>query len=181
MGEQFFKRGYKPIHNLTEDELKEALTLYEEKVSKDIFKEVSNQHGLDFDGYDDVVAVINLFVSKAITKGMEIGNDTSLVIDHYRQVKDIEEDDRCGVEYVIDGSFYPCRLGEHWSTIGIILEEKREDLYEPFIELMHIWKGEKDVYEGVTRDFLDKFIMDNFKLIGEYQSLDSHIKNAKRG
>lgn len=79
-----------------------------------------------------------------------------------------------GVVDKTDDTFYDCVFAEHWQTIEKILEEKYPDLYEAFIEMTY---GHKEVKEhkGITREYLDGFILDNFQLIGGRNSLDSYI------
>ncbi|MCM0006145.1 MULTISPECIES: hypothetical protein [Bacillus cereus group] len=172
----FFKRESRPVHGLNEDELREALVIYEEKVTAEIIAEFESEYNISLG--DSEKKVIDIFISKAMTKGMEIVADTSLVTDYYWKVKKIEIDDRLGVLDKSDNTFYPCNVGEHWTTLSNILDEKYENLYEPFIELMHIKKGE-DEYDGVTRDYLDKFIMDTFQFLGQNRELSGYLEEAK--
>ncbi|WCK57421.1 hypothetical protein PP175_25475 (plasmid) [Aneurinibacillus sp. Ricciae_BoGa-3] len=174
---QFFKREQKPIHGLNEEQLREAFDIYEKKVAEKIFEEVKSEYGVELEE-GEIKDFIKVFISKGMTKGMELVADTSLVTDYYKHVKNIVTDNRCGVIDISDNSFYPCRIGEHWSTISKILEEKYKDLYEPFIELMHIHKGMNE-YNGITRDYLDKFIISNFKFVAELNNLNSYLDNAK--
>lgn len=79
-----------------------------------------------------------------------------------------------GVVDKSDSTFYDCVFAEHWQTIQKIFEEKYPVLYEAFIEMTY---GHKEVKEhkGITREYLDSFILENFELIGGRNSLDSYI------
>jgi hypothetical protein len=178
MGETFFKRNPKLTHGLTEEQLIEAFNIYQKKIDNEVFEEVKAEYGVELED-GETKDFLKVFISKGVTKGMELVSDTSIVTDYYKQVKEIKTDDRCGVIDNSDNIFYPCMLGEHWKTISNILEEKYPDLYEPFVELMHVKRGE-DEFEGVTRTQLDRFIMNNFKLIGELRVLDEYLNEARR-
>ncbi|MFJ8528465.1 hypothetical protein [Bacillus sp. NPDC094106] len=173
---KFFKREQKPIHGLDEEQLKKAFVMYEEKVAKEIFDEVAKEYNVEFTD-EKTKDFLKVFISKAMTHGMELMSNTALVTDYYKEQKQIETDNRRGVIDMSDGSFYPCGMGEHWRTLSKILDEKYKHLYEPFIELMHLHKGLEE-FNGITRDYLDGFIMNTFQFVGELQSMKEYVTDA---
>lgn len=174
----FFKREQKPIRGLNEEQLKEAFMLYEKKVANDIFTEIASEYGVEFTD-EKTKDFLQVFISKALTQGMELASNPDLVTDYYKEQKQIKTDNRRGVIDVTDDTFYPCGIGEHWRTVSRILDDKYNHLYEPFMELMHLNKG-IDVFNGITREYLDKFIMKTFQFVGELQSIKEHVADAHK-
>lgn len=173
----FFKREQKPIRGLSEEQLKEAFILYEEKVANDIFNEVALECGIEFTD-KKTKDFLQIFISKALTQGMELASSPDLVTDYYKEQKQIETDNRRGVIDVTDNTFYPCGIGEHWRTLSNILDDKYHVLYEPFIELMHLNKGLNE-FNGITREYLDEYIMKTFQFVGQLQPIQEYIADAR--
>ncbi|AFV21638.1 MULTISPECIES: hypothetical protein [Bacillus] len=174
----FFKREQKPIRGLTEEQLKEAFMLYEEKVANDIFSEIALEYGVEFTD-EKTKDFLQVFINKAMTQGMELAGNPSLVTDYYKEQKQIETDNRRGVIDVTDNTFYPCGIGEHWLTLSIILKGKYNHLHEAFIQLMYLHKGGVGQFNGITREYLDEFIMKTFQFVGELQPIQEHIADAR--
>lgn len=168
----YFKQVRHP-HGLTEDQLVKAYTLYEEKITGDIFKELEDEQGLDH-GNDEMKTYLKMYISKGLLKGMELALDSSLVTDHYKEVKKIKTDTRCGVLDVTDGEFYGCAVGGHWETIDYILLTKYQDIYGAFVEMTRI-DSSKDSHEGTTREWLDNFILTSFQLLGGSMVLREYL------
>lgn len=78
-----------------------------------------------------------------------------------------------GVVDKTDNTFYDCAFTGHWEKIQEIIQEKYPKYYEPLIEISYGFK--KDEHNGVTREQLDNFIMQQFELIGGNKQLDSYI------
>lgn len=120
----FFKREQKPIRGLNEEQLKEAFILYEEKVANDIINEITSEYGVEFTD-EKTKDFLQVFISKAMTQGMELAGNPSLVTDYYKEQKQIKADNRRGVIDVPDDTFYPCGIGEHWCTLSRVLWNRR--------------------------------------------------------
>ena len=120
----FFKREQKPIRGLNEEQLKEAFILYEEKVANDIINEITSEYGVEFTD-EKTKDFLQVFISKAMTQGMELAGNPSLVTDYYKEQKQIKADNRRGVIDVTDDAFYPCGIGEHWCTLSRVLWNRR--------------------------------------------------------
>lgn len=79
-----------------------------------------------------------------------------------------------GVVDKSDNTFYDCSFAHHWATVQKILEEKYPNLHEAFIEMTY-----EDTnliqYKEVSRESLDSFLLNNFELIGNRNSLESYV------
>ncbi|MCY8549363.1 hypothetical protein MOD25_05535 [Bacillus haynesii] len=79
----------------------------------------------------------------------------------------------CGVIDKASNTFYECKFGEHWSRVMQIVEEKHPRYASP-LKLMYA-THRIDEHNGVTRDEVEQFILENFELIGEQKSLDEYV------
>lgn len=170
---QFFKREEKKIHGLTEEQLREAFDIYEKKVTQEIFDEVAKEYNVEFKE-DETKRFIGVFISKAIFKGMELVQDTSLVTDYYKEAKQIQTDNRCGIVDRTDDTFYPCSFGSHWQKIKEVMQEKYADKYEALEEMTYSLDN-KTTYKGITKQEIDEFIMNNFSLLGGTNAIESYL------
>jgi hypothetical protein len=80
-----------------------------------------------------------------------------------------------GVADLSDKTFYECNFSRHWETVGYILREKYGKYGEAFDEIMYGFNTKE--YSGVTSDELDKFIMERFKLVGAYKTIENHLED----
>lgn len=71
-----------------------------------------------------------------------------------------------------DNTFYDCDYAHHWETIIKILQEKYPKLYQAF-EILNLRAGLME-YNGITRMYLDRYIMDNFELVGGSKPIDDY-------
>ena len=78
-----------------------------------------------------------------------------------------------GVVDKSDNSFYDCARVYHWSKIREIIEHKYPNLHKP-LEAMYFNEYLTE-YEGVTRESIESFIMDNFELIGETKPIHEYM------
>jgi hypothetical protein len=122
------QRKRKDHSGLTDQELVEAMTLYMEKVKSEIFESASKDYGIKFSD-TNLKTTLAFFMDMALTRGMELGGDTSLVVSHYKQVKALEDlptdyefQRGFGVSGVLlpDGNFIKCGNAEHHKILSDI-------------------------------------------------------------
>jgi hypothetical protein len=138
--EVYFRATAKYPFNLTEDQMREAVTLWDAKVKKEIVEQLNKEMD-PFDITDDafMLEVVMLAVGKALTAGMNMVVDKAEVIGYYLdqkkatpQVTDYDFSERMGVSGVLfpDGTFWKCGNAEHYIlTQGMTFEEQGECVY----------------------------------------------------
>ena len=168
----FFKREKRNIHGLTEEQLREAFDIYEQKVSEEVIEEIENEYGVKFEE-KETRDLISRFISKGILKGMELSQNTELVTDYYKEVKKIENDKRVGVIDKTDNQFYASAIGKHWDVLKEVMEDKYPDKFEA---LIFFTANEEDSFENFTRNEIDSFILDNFEFKGNSLELRNYVK-----
>lgn len=170
MTTNFFKRTTQNIHGLEENQLIEAFALYEEKIKNEIIQEVEKEYGVAFDD-ENVRNLIRTFITKAMKKGMELSLNTSLVTDHYKEAKEMENDKRIGVLDKTTGKFYECDYGSHWKMIQEILKNEYPYKYE---KLQFYIK--ESLFNDPKREELDFFILENFELKGATFPIQKYLE-----
>ena len=81
-----------------------------------------------------------------------------------------------GVVDKSDNTFYDCGLTQHWKEIKNILQNKHPELYDALDELQ-FKSGCNVSSNGVTREYLDNFIIKNFELIGGSKDLEFYLED----
>lgn len=81
-----------------------------------------------------------------------------------------------GVVDVQNETFNPCEFGGHWSKIGEIMRSSYGDYGVAFEKILLHGLSE---HKGITTDFLDKFILENFILVGGQYSIETHLRTSK--
>lgn len=113
---------------LTDEEVQEAFLLYNEKVKNDIFNSIESEHGITFKD-SNIRKILSLYMDQAITRGMEIGGEPSVIANYYREQKNLENspldyefEKTKGVSGVLlpDGEFIKCGNAEHYKIVSDI-------------------------------------------------------------
>ncbi|OKP91868.1 hypothetical protein A3844_01780 [Paenibacillus helianthi] len=78
-----------------------------------------------------------------------------------------------GVVDKSDNTFYDCPRVGHWQKVLEIVEFKYPEKLKP---LRHFWTFEKEIeHAGFTREEIEHFIMNNFRLIGGGKLLNEYL------
>lgn len=72
-------------------------------------------------------------------------------------------------------NFYDCHFSEHWPTVRQIIQADYPQYFEAMNEF--VYNTEKNEYQGITKNFLENFIMENFELAGADRPLHNYLKN----
>lgn len=78
-----------------------------------------------------------------------------------------------GIVDKINKAFYPCGFGGHWNKLMDVVTDKHSKYGEP-LDRMYTY-SDMDEYNGVTREELDKFIMDNFEFVGGTKPMSEYL------
>ena len=78
-----------------------------------------------------------------------------------------------GVVDKSDDTFYDCGFTKHWPTIVKILKEKYPLKAEALDNLMYT--PGKEEHNGISKQELDAFIMNNFELIGGNKDIEFYL------
>lgn len=96
----------------------------------------------------------------------------------YKELKLKYDKQGCGVTGlgVFDKSkntFYDCSLARHWQTIMEIIEYHYTHLHEAFLQMYG--DNELNEYDGITRQEIETFIMNNFELVGGSRQISGYM------
>lgn len=120
----FYPRKPKYPFNLTEDQLREAFTLYDAKVKAEIIEKLNNQFNpIDVTEDESILEVIMYAISLATTAGMNMAANHQDVISYYMETRKVEPavtvyefEKHLGISGILTeaGKFLKCGNAEHY-------------------------------------------------------------------
>jgi hypothetical protein len=141
--EVYFRPAQKYPYNLTEDQVREAFTIYNKITLAKIIAEIQEDYPIDITEDESILEVIVRAAEAGITEGMKISVDHMDVIHYYLdqqkakdnpifQVLQYEFEEGKGISGVLkpSGDFIKCGNAEHYIVAEHIdFEEQKECVY----------------------------------------------------
>lgn len=82
-----------------------------------------------------------------------------------------------GVDNKVMKKFYPCEVGNHFGTLKNIIKEEYPEKYDAFLAMRN---PDINEYNGITRRWLDDFILATFRFVGSEGDMMNKIENMRR-
>jgi hypothetical protein len=185
-----YSREERLTKGLNDDELREAMSLYTDKVREEVINSLEEEYGIkiDMDEDGETLSYFHHAIDLAMTKGMELADNTNLLLWNYEQQKRISVNQITDYKFEIDkgvsgvlfsdGIFKKCGNAQH----HFLMENVPHETQFSCLYFSSSLRSDGDGlithspvgFNGVTED-QSEWMKDNFKYFDRGQKRTSWL------